>query len=185
MSRQDSFQIVADQITLIRREIADLQRTSLNKDEAGALHRIVARGVEDMREAVHDAPTLFARTAEADRQQFGLMAADSAREAALAVMSEVRDDLRDQARNHAQAAGEARREAWRRFGGFWVWLASVGATGALLGALAAFWIGGTISAREFGDHPNIFCGSAGGQRVTQNDGSTFCAVWIDRPDRER
>lgn len=65
---------------------------------------------------------------------------------------------------------------------FWVWLAAMLATGAFLGALAAFWIGGTISARDFGDYPGVFCTSAGGQRVTQSSGWTFCAVPIEGPE---
>ena len=56
------------------------------------------------------------------------------------------------------------------------------ATGALLGALAAFWIGGTISAQDFGDYPGVFCTAAGGQRVEQQDGSSYCAVWIRGPE---
>ena len=64
-----------------------------------------------------------------------------------------------------------------------MWLASVGAAGALIGALAAFWVGGEIAAQEFGDYPGIFCGSAGGQVVEQDNGGTFCAIWINRPDQ--
>ena len=36
MSEKDTFQILADEITLIRGEIKQLQRSSLNKDEAKA-----------------------------------------------------------------------------------------------------------------------------------------------------
>jgi hypothetical protein len=95
-------------------------------------------------------------------------------------MGDMRDQLNQERLKFSQAAGEARREAWRWFGGFWVWLASVGTAGALLGALAMAWIGGTISAHDFGDYPGVFCSSAGGQVVEQSDGSTFCAVWIKR-----
>ena len=79
------------------------------------------------------------------------------------------------------AAGEARRQAWRYFGGFWVWLASVGVTGALLGALAVFWLQGRADAHKFGQNPGIFCRSAGGQVVEREDGGSFCAFWIDQP----
>ena len=87
------------------------------------------------------------------------------------------------ARDYAKAAGEARREAWRYFGGFWVWLASVGAGGAILGLLAAFLIMGRGDAREFGQYPQVYCTTAGGQIVEQDDGSSFCAIWIDRPSQ--
>jgi hypothetical protein len=82
-----------------------------------------------------------------------------------------------------QAAGEARRAAWRHFGGFWVWLASIGATGALLGALVALWLTGRDDAREFGRFPRIYCEDAGGQIVENPDGRRFCGVWIDPPVR--
>jgi CheY-like chemotaxis protein len=87
------------------------------------------------------------------------------------------------ARDYAKAAGEARREAWRYFGGFWVWLASVGAGGAVLGLLTAFLIMGRGDAREFGQYPQVYCTTAGGQIVEQDDGSSFCAIWIDRPSQ--
>jgi hypothetical protein len=61
------------------------------------------------------------------------------------------------------------REAWRWFGGVLVWLASVLTTGAPIGALAMAWIGGTIAAR--------------GQVVEQDNGSSYCAIWINRPDQ--
>ena len=87
------------------------------------------------------------------------------------------------ARDYAKAAGEARRAAWRYFGGFWVWLASVGAGGAVLGLLTAFLIMGRGDAREFGQYPQVYCTTAGGQIVEQDDGSSFCAIWIDRPSQ--
>jgi hypothetical protein len=87
------------------------------------------------------------------------------------------------ARDYAKAAGEARREAWRYFGGFWVWLASVGAGGVVLGLLAAFLIMGRGDAREFGQYPRVYCTTAGGQIVEQDDGSTFCAIWIKPPSQ--
>ncbi|SDM01131.1 hypothetical protein, partial [Paracoccus chinensis] len=76
---------------------------------------------------------------------------------------------------------EARRQAWRYFGGFWVWLASIGAAGALLGALLVFWLQGRADAREFGQYPRIYCLSAGGQIATNPEGRRFCGVWIDPP----
>jgi hypothetical protein len=87
--------------------------------------------------------------------------------------------LQHRAQSLSQAAGEARRQAWRYFGGFWVWLASVGATGALMGALAVFWLQGRADASAFGKHPGIYCERAGGTVVTNTEGRKFCGVWID------
>jgi hypothetical protein len=88
------------------------------------------------------------------------------------------------AKSLSQAAGEARRQAWRYFGGFWVWLASIGATGALIGALAVFWLQGRADAHKFGEHPRIYCTSAGGQIVANAEGRRFCAFWIDPPTQQ-
>jgi len=57
------------------------------------------------------------------------------------------------------------------------------ATGAVIGALAMAWIGGTIAARDFGEYPGLFCVSAGGQVIERDDGSSYCAIWINRPDQ--
>lgn len=72
------------------------------------------------------------------------------------------------AKDLRKAAGEARREAWRWFGGLVWFVASVGATGALLGALALFWLQERADANAFGKYPGIYCRSADGQVVPQN-----------------
>ena len=154
---KDPFQILADELTLIRKDMDQLQRTSLDKDEAKKLNQIVTAAVLKMAKAAEDAPGDIQEALETDRDQM--------------------------ARSATQAAGEARREAWRWFGGFWVWLASMLATGAIIGALAMAWIAGRGDAREFGQFPSIYCGSAGGQVVEQNNGSSYCAIWINRPDQ--
>ena len=56
MSEKDTFQILADEITLIRVDMERLQRTSLNKDEAKALSQEVAKGVKQMANA---APAVY------------------------------------------------------------------------------------------------------------------------------
>ena len=181
---KDPFQILADELTLIRKDMDQLQRTSLNKDEAKTLNQAVMGAVLRMAKATEDAPGEIQEALEADRDQMARSATQAATRAAESAMAGIRHDLDNERAKLSQAAGEARREAWRWFGGFWVWLASVGATGALLGALAAFWVGGEIAAREFGDYPGVFCGSAGGQVVEQDNGGTFCAIWIKRPPEQ-
>jgi hypothetical protein len=42
---------------------------------------------------------------------------------------------------------------------------------------------GRGDAREFGQYPGVYCSTAGGQIVEQDDSSTFCAIWIDRPSQ--
>jgi Flp pilus assembly protein TadB len=180
---KDPFQILADELTLIRKDMDQLQRTSLDKQEAEALHKTLAQAVGRMERAAQEAPQTLGSTLKADRDRMARSATQAATEAAESVLGDIREQLAQDRQKLSQAAGEARREAWRWFGGFWVWLASVLATGALLGALAMAWIGGTIAARDFGDHPGIFCGGAGGQVVKQNDGSSYCAVWIKMPDQ--
>lgn len=183
MSEKDTFQILADEITLIRVDMERLHRTSLNKDEAKALNKEIVEGVDSM-----------ARTGqavyEAISERMDLRLEKLAIETILAATNAASGAI---AKNHAQtiaaakdlskAAGEARREAWRYFGGFWVWLASVGAGGAILGLLAALLIMGRGDAREFGQYPRVYCTSAGGQIQERADGSSFCAIWIKRPSQ--
>ena len=181
MSAKDPFQILADELTLIRKDMDQLQRTSLDRDEASELHRYFMRDIEELRETFSETHEIFRETLMEHRDQIARDATEAATQAAQGAVKDIRAELVTERTNLSEAAGEARREAWRWFGGFWVWLASVGAVGALLGALAMAWIGGTISARDFGDFPGVFCASAGGQVIEQNNGSSFCAVWIKPP----
>ena len=178
---KDGIQAFADEVTLIRLDIEKLQRTSLDRDEASDLHGHFMRDIEDLRETFSDTHEAFRGALEAHGDRIAREATEAATQAAQEAVEDIRKELVVERVKLAESAGEARREAWRWFGGFWVWLASVGATGALLGALAAFWVGGEISAREFGDYPGIFCGGAGGQRIEQDNGGVFCAIWIRRP----
>lgn len=178
---KDPFEILADEITLIRRDMERLQRTSLTKDEAKALNQELAKGVQLMANA---APAVYeAISARLDLaiDKIRRETVTAAREATSTAIDKSHSQSLDAARSLSKAAGEARREAWRYFGGFWVWLTSMLALGALLGTLAAFWIGGTISAKDF--NPKYFCTSAGGTEVTNPKGRKFCAIWIDPPSQ--
>lgn len=177
---KDPFQILADELTLIRQDMDKLQRTSLSKADAEALHEIVADAVDDMQRATREAPAALQGALKVDREQMARNASQAAAEAAQGVLGDIREQLAQERLRLSRAAGEARREAWRWFGGFWVWLVSVGALGAVLGLVAAFWLIGRGDAREFGRYPSIYCGSAGGQ-VVERDDASFCAVWIERP----
>lgn len=178
---KDPFEILADEITLIRRQIDQLQRTSLDKTEAKALNAKVVQGLDGMSKvgpAVQDRIENSLLTMATDLRLNAMHAASTAARDAI---HEAHRESMEASERLLSAAGEARRQAWRYFGGFWVWLASVGVTGALLGALAVFWLQGRADAHKFGQNPGIFCRSAGGQVVEREDGGSFCAFWIDQP----
>ena len=152
---KDPFQILADELTLIRKDMDQLQRTSLNKDEAKTLNQIVTAAVMKMAKATENAPGEIQEALEADRDQMARSATQAATRAAESAMAGIRHDLDNERAKLSQAAGEARREAWRWFGGFWVWLVAMLATGAVIGVLAMAWIAGRGDAREFGQFPRI------------------------------
>ena len=176
---KDPFQILADELTLIRKDMDQLQRTSLNKDEAKKLHQIVTAAVMKMAKAAEDAPGEIQGALEADRDQIARSATHAATRAAESAMAGIRQDLDNERAKLSQAAGEARREAWRWFGGFWAWLASMLAAGALIGTLATVWITGRGDAREFGQFPRIYCNPAGGEDLKNTAGREGCMFWYD------
>jgi hypothetical protein len=180
---KDPFQELVDELTALRRSIEHIARTSLDKDEAKKLNQVVTAAVLKMAKAAEDAPREIQGALEADRDQMARSATQAATRAAESAMAGIRHDLDNERAKLSHAAGEARREAWRWFGGFWVWLTSMLATGAVIGALAMAWIAGRGDAREFGQFPSIYCGTAGGQVVEQDNGSSYCAIWINRPDQ--
>jgi len=102
-------------------------------------------------------------------------ATEAATGAAERVLGDIREQLAQERAKLSQTAGEARREAWRWFGGFLVW--------AGLHACHRGRYRGAGDAREFGQLPSIYCGTAGGQVVEQDNGSSYCAIWINRPDQ--
>ncbi|MFN7025840.1 MAG: hypothetical protein ACK4QP_15280 [Pseudorhizobium sp.] len=180
---KDSFAILADEITLIRHEIAQLRRTSLNKDEAEALNQQLVQGVASMAQTGQAVYEAISERMDLRLEKLRLEATIAATEAASGAIEKSHVESLSAARSYSKAAGEARREAWRYFGGFWVWLASVGAGGAVLGLLAAFLIVGRGDADQFGQYPGVYCTTAGGQVVTNPEGRRFCAIWIDRPSQ--
>ena len=174
----DPFLVLVDDIGALRRQIENLQRTSLDRDEAEHLNATIAQSLDNMAQTGKRLEhrlegQLQLATAKTHRD-----AIEAAQGAARAAIRESHAELLQTAKSLSQAAGEARREAWRWFGGFWVWLASIGATGALIGALAMFWLQGRADAHKFGEHPRIYCLSAGGKFADQQDGSRYCVFMV-------
>ncbi len=180
---RDSFEILADELARIGQQIAHLQRTSLNKTEAEALNQQLVQGVASMAQTGQAVYEAISERMDLRLEKLALETILAATDAASRAIEKSHAETIAAARDLSKAAGQARREAWRYFGGFWVWLASVGAGGAVLGLLAAFLIMGRGDAREFGQFPRIYCTSAGGQIQEQADGSSFCAIWIERPSQ--
>ena len=182
---KDPFQILADELTLIRKDMNQLQRTSLNKQEAEELHSFLADAVEKMHADTLKAPQAVRSALKADRDRMAQEATQAATEAAERVLEGIRAELSQERQKFSQAAGEARREAWRWFGGFWVWLASMLATGAVLGLLIAYGMETAKSALSIDDLVRYNCGRSwfGGQVIEQENGSSFCAFWITQPDQ--
>ena len=71
-------------------------------------------------------------------KETGKEAVRAAERAAGGELARLRAELLAAARSLSEASGEARRAAWMYFGGFWVWLIAMLATGAFLGLLAAY-----------------------------------------------
>lgn len=182
---KDPFQILADELTLIRHDMAKLQRTSLDKDEAQALHQIVAKAVKDMRAATAGTPQALQNALKADRDQIARDTSQAATQAAERVLGDIREQLSQERLKLSQAAGEARRAAWRSFGGFWAWAAALLATGAFLGLLAAYVTETGRALVKVSEMVSYGCewSIVGGQLVEQEDGSSFCLFWIETPDQ--
>jgi hypothetical protein len=180
---KDPFDILAEELILIRRQVDHLQRTSLNKTEAEDFNATITGFIAQLEKVAPAMQDAMRQDLSRSVQDIRRQAVDAAQVAARSAIKESYTESIVAARHMSKAAGEARREAWRYFGGFWVWLASIGAGGAVLGLLAAFLIMGRGDAREFGQYPGIYCTSAGGQIIKQDNGSIFCAVWIKSPSQ--
>lgn len=181
---KDPFQILADELTLIRKDMDRLQRTSLDKQEAEALHGIVAKAVADMRRATEEAPQALQGALKADRDRMAREASVAATRAAQEAVEGIRAELTAERDRLSQSASQARRSALRFSGGIWTALGAMLATGAFLGFLTAYVVetGKTFLTVE--QMVRYGCGQPwiGGQTVDQEDGSSFCAHWIVTPE---
>ena len=177
----DPFLVLVDDIGALRRQIENLQRTSLDRDEAEHLNATIAKSLDNMAQTGKRLEQRLEGQLQLATAKTNRAAIEAAQDAARGAIRASHAEILQTARSLSQAAGEARREAWRWFGGFWVWLTSIGAAGALIGALAAFWITGRGDAKAFGQHPRIYCLSAGGEFADQRDGSRYCIFMVSPP----
>ena len=178
---KDPFQILADELTLVRGDMDRLQRTSLNKDEAKALNDIVAKAAEFMAQTTKAAPAEIQAALKADRDQMAYSATQVATEAAQGVMTEIRHDLTNECVRLSEAARKAIRSKWLWDGELALMLVAAVAIGAFLGAVVEVVIQGRGDGRDFGRFPGIYCETAGGQIMERTDGSSYCWIWIKKP----
>ena len=171
---KDPFQILADEITLIRSEIEKLQRTSRDKDEAKALHDIVATGVADMRKISPELQQILdarLREAMADVKNKTRYAAHEAAESAVieshAASVKAAQRLLDD-------AATARRQAWRTFGSFWAWMIASVAVGVCVGFLGAMALNGWAAGKTLLRVGELECLIQGGERLNLTDGRVLC-----------
>ena len=181
---KDPIQAFVDEITLLRNELADLKRSSLDKDEAEDFNVRVAEVLNSLAEVAPALQKVIQRDLAQAALDVRLHAVEAAQGAAREAIEKSHAELLRTAKSLSQAAGEARREAWRYFGGFWVWLAAIGAAGAFVGAVTVFWLQGRADAKAFGQYPSIYCTTADGQIVPNTEGRRFCAIWIDPPTQQ-
>lgn len=206
---KDPFEILVDEITLIRKDMDRLQRTSLDKDEAKALsveltaaldnlsgtgEFILEQNTKVLDERLTAFGTAIAELGKNFRTAVVNVAAETAKKAvetvnresvvAVQTLQKSVDEANQKSAVAAQellrGAKEAHREALRRFGGFWVWLGCVGAVGAILGLLSAFWMTGRDNAKAFGAYPALYCRDAGGEKrelETQAGVYEVCVFW--------
>ena len=178
---KDAFQILADELTLMRGDMDRLQRTSLNKDEAKALNDIVAEAAEFMAQTTKAAPGEIQAVLKADRDQMARSATQAATEAVERGMTGMTHAVTKECARLSEGNRKAIRSKWSWDGQLALMLFGALATGAFLGAVVEVVIQGRADARDFGNFPGIYCGAAGGQIMERTDGSTYCWVWIKKP----
>ena len=172
----DPFQILADEITAIRKEVENLQRTSLNKEEAKALHDHVAISVNELRKA---APALESSIKQQLAWSMAMVkdnTATAADESAKgAVISAHAESIKASKKLLAEAA-DVRRQAWKYFGGLWLWIIGSFAVGGLASVLIFQSIQGRGDAYAFVENAEPYCTVTGNDERTTTEGQRGCFV---------
>jgi hypothetical protein len=114
---KDAFELLTDELTLIRHDMANLQRTSLNKDEAKALNEKIVEGVDSMAQTGQAVYEAISERMDLRLEKLAIETLLAATNAASGAIAKNHAEIIAAARDLSKAAGEARREAWRYFGG--------------------------------------------------------------------
>ena len=166
---------LTDQVRLLRLDVTNLTATAVSQDEATELRTHLH---QTLRETNANALKIL-QGAEAMAIEARTHSVEAARDAAQRAVSGLSGEIRDAGNALRREALKSRREALFHSGGVLAVFGGLVALGAILGALTLFWLQGRADARAFGEHPRIFCKSAGGEVVTATSGRRFCAFWID------
>jgi len=177
---KDPFSILADEITLLRNDIKTLRRSSLDQHQADELHRNVVESLNIMAKFAKDLDDKFRHQLALTKEDIITQASLGARTAATEAIKANNAEIMKAARIYANNAAEARRDAWRYFGGFWVWLTTIALLGAILGAIGMFLLKGREVAEAFGQHPSFYCSSAGGHKGKLDNGREYCVFHLDK-----
>ena len=172
---------LSDQVRLLRQDVTNLTATATTKKEAAALRAAVQASVKEAQD--RSAKVLDAAERVIDRSYHANLAA--ARDGAAKAMAGLQDEVRQAANRMRLETLRGSRQALYWSGGVFAVAGGLVALGALLGALAHFWLQGRADAKQFGKYPGIFCEGAGGTVVTNDDGSSYCGFWIKYPSNVR
>lgn len=179
MSAKDPFTIFADELTLLRNDVRKLQRSSLNRDEAKDLTDLIGEYLQGFISIAEGFDEAIEKRLALTQTEIIQQTTIAAKAAAANAIQTSHTEIMATARIYAKSAGEARREAWRYFGGFWVWLTTIGLLGAILGGLGMFWLKGREAAEAFGQYPSLYCTSAGGTKGKFTNGKPYCLFELE------
>ena len=172
---------LTDQVRLLRQDVVNLTATATTKKEAAVLRASVQASAQEAQD--RSAKVLDAAERVIDRSYHANLAA--ARDGAAKAMAGLQDEVRQAANRMRLETLRGSRQALYWSGGVFAVAGGLVALGALLGALAHFWLQGRADAKQFGKYPGIFCEGAGGTVVTNDDGSSYCGFWIKYPSNVR
>lgn len=171
---KDPFQVLADEVTLIRGEIERLQRTSLDKDEAKALHKVVAKGVADVQEISPALQQVLDTRLREAMHTIGHRATSAAHDAAERAVVQSHDASIKAAEKLLEDAERARRYAWRTFGNFWAWMIASGAVCACVAVLGTVALDGWSERAAIRTYGRLECKIRGGSEIALNTGGAVC-----------
>ena len=171
---KDPFQILADEITLIRTEIDRLQRTSLDKDEAKALHKVVTKSVADLEKAVPGIRQGIENQLREAMATIANRATSAAHEAAERAVVQSHAASVEAAEKLLRDAEDARRYAWRTFGNFWAWMIASGAVWACVAILGTVALDGWSERAAIRTYGRLECKIRGGSEIALNTGGAVC-----------